>query len=187
MIPNKVQAVLEALRKAGYEAYVAGGAARDLHYGRVPKDWDIVLIGPSADIDLVDRLASKAFGSVPNERHTNDDYMGESMDGLLEFVLQYSEAGLAIDILQYGDEPETIEDQLRMFDCNLSYFWIDTTGEVRYLPDAHTISRDVAEETVEFAFGTVRAKERRDHLMAKFPGIVFPDDEELYKQVKGLV
>lgn len=187
MIPNKVHAVLDMLRKVGYEAYVAGGAARDLHYGRVPKDWDIVLIGPSADIDLVDLLVAKAFGSVPNERHTNDDYMGESMDGRLEFVLQYAEAGLAIDILQYSDEPKTIEDQLRMFDCNLSYFWVDTTGEVRYLPDAHTISAHVKGEVVVFDIGTVRAKERRDHLASKFPGFTFPDDDLLYKQVKGLV
>lgn len=185
MIPSKVQDVLAVLRKAGYEAYVAGGAARDLHYGRTPADWDIVLIGAVADVDAVHSKVYPLFSDFhcASSRHVNDDYLGEGGDERLEFVLQYSMPGVAIDILQYLEGPESIEDQLRMFDCNLSFFWIEDTGEVRYLPDAHTISKAVCGDTVVFTAGERYTIPRRDQLKIKFPELRFPTDAELYQQL----
>lgn len=40
-IPQQVQAVLEKLEKAGFEAYLVGGCLRDLLRGVQPQDWDI--------------------------------------------------------------------------------------------------------------------------------------------------
>jgi len=40
-IPNYVIEILQNLEKAGYEAYIVGGCARDLLMGRKPNDWDI--------------------------------------------------------------------------------------------------------------------------------------------------
>ena len=39
--PDSVQAVLNALHKAGHEAYIVGGCVRDCLLGNVPKDWDV--------------------------------------------------------------------------------------------------------------------------------------------------
>ena len=33
--------VVETLRRAGFQALLAGGCVRDLALGRVPKDWDV--------------------------------------------------------------------------------------------------------------------------------------------------
>lgn len=35
------QRVVETLRRAGFQALLAGGCVRDLVLGRVPKDWDV--------------------------------------------------------------------------------------------------------------------------------------------------
>jgi tRNA nucleotidyltransferase (CCA-adding enzyme) len=40
-IPEKVSFVTQALKKAGYEAYLVGGCVRDIFMGKEPKDWDI--------------------------------------------------------------------------------------------------------------------------------------------------
>lgn len=40
-IPRQVSETLEALRSAGFEAYVVGGCVRDMLLGRPPKDWDV--------------------------------------------------------------------------------------------------------------------------------------------------
>lgn len=39
--PDYVQAVLNALHKAGHQAYIVGGCVRDCLLGNTPKDWDV--------------------------------------------------------------------------------------------------------------------------------------------------
>lgn len=40
-IPKHTQQILTALNNAGFEAYIVGGAVRDLLLGRIPSDFDI--------------------------------------------------------------------------------------------------------------------------------------------------
>ncbi len=40
-IPGPVREVVEALRRAGFQAFLVGGCVRDLLLGKVPKDWDV--------------------------------------------------------------------------------------------------------------------------------------------------
>ena len=41
VLPRSAASVLQALRAAGYEAYVVGGCVRDSLLGRRPGDWDV--------------------------------------------------------------------------------------------------------------------------------------------------
>ena len=41
MIPNKIKEIMGKLEKAGHEAYLIGGAVRDIKLGIEPKDYDI--------------------------------------------------------------------------------------------------------------------------------------------------
>ena len=41
MIPQDVKNIIQTLNKAGYEAYVVGGAVRDFALHQNPHDWDI--------------------------------------------------------------------------------------------------------------------------------------------------
>lgn len=59
MIPNdEVVIICNTLEKAGYSAYLVGGAVRDLCIGRTPKDWDIAT---SAKPEQIKALFSKTI------------------------------------------------------------------------------------------------------------------------------
>ena len=40
-IPAEIINIVEIIEKAGFQAYLVGGCARDIFLGRTPKDWDI--------------------------------------------------------------------------------------------------------------------------------------------------
>ena len=40
-IPIEITNIVETMKKAGFQAYLVGGCARDIFLGRTPKDWDI--------------------------------------------------------------------------------------------------------------------------------------------------
>ncbi|MEW6770066.1 MAG: CCA tRNA nucleotidyltransferase [Bacillota bacterium] len=42
VVPESVAQVIKTLQASGYEAYLVGGAVRDLLLGLAPKDWDVV-------------------------------------------------------------------------------------------------------------------------------------------------
>jgi tRNA nucleotidyltransferase (CCA-adding enzyme) len=49
-LPPIVKAIVGRLKDAGFEAYVAGGAVRDLVMDRTPADWDVATSAPSKDV-----------------------------------------------------------------------------------------------------------------------------------------
>ena len=52
-IPENIKFILNKLREAGFEAYVAGGCVRDSLLGRTPKDWDITTAATPEEIKEV--------------------------------------------------------------------------------------------------------------------------------------
>lgn len=56
-MPTSIE-IIKKLRRAGYEAYWAGGCVRDILLGIKPKDFDIVT---SADPDKIEKLLSKTL------------------------------------------------------------------------------------------------------------------------------
>ena len=52
-IPTFVQSVISRLHRAGHEAYVVGGAVRDLYMGRPATDWDVTTSASSGQIASV--------------------------------------------------------------------------------------------------------------------------------------
>ena len=61
-IPNYVKKIIVALTNAGFEAYVVGGAVRDLLLGKEPKDFDIATNARPDEIKLV--AQQNGFGIV---------------------------------------------------------------------------------------------------------------------------
>ena len=49
-VPQKGQAIIDAIRRAGFEAYVVGGCVRDCILGREPEDWDITTSATPAQV-----------------------------------------------------------------------------------------------------------------------------------------
>lgn len=52
-VPEDVVAICQALRKAGFEAHVVGGAVRDLLLGRAAKDFDVTTSAEPADVKRI--------------------------------------------------------------------------------------------------------------------------------------
>ncbi len=65
-IPQYVTEALFALRSAGFEAFVVGGAVRDLVIGRLPQDYDLTTNATPEQIQVVfeDTLYNNDFGTV---------------------------------------------------------------------------------------------------------------------------
>jgi tRNA nucleotidyltransferase/poly(A) polymerase len=71
-IPQSVSCVLQALNDAGYDAYIVGGAVRDMLLGRKVKDYDITTAARPEEViaiaslkgwQVVDKLGQN-FGVV---------------------------------------------------------------------------------------------------------------------------
>ena len=60
-IPNQTKTILEIIENAGFEAYIVGGAVRDILIGRTPSDWDITTNAIPDDIE-------KIFGQIKGYR-----------------------------------------------------------------------------------------------------------------------
>ena len=65
LFPSYVITVLELFRKHGFEAYVVGGAVRDLLCGKHPHDYDIVT---SARPEETRRLCKEPLKLLPTAR-----------------------------------------------------------------------------------------------------------------------
>ena len=63
-IPSFVQEILLRLRNGGHEAYIVGGAVRDLFLNRPLRDWDVTT---SASVyEMADLFKDLRFVSVAN-------------------------------------------------------------------------------------------------------------------------
>src|SRR3972149_10441994 len=66
VIPKEVREIIEALNRAGFEAYAVGGCVRDFILGREPNDWDITTNAPPEQIQKVfpSSVYENQFGTV---------------------------------------------------------------------------------------------------------------------------
>lgn len=52
-IPNQTKTLLGIIENSGFEAYIVGGAVRDIIIGRIPHDWDIMTDALPCDIERI--------------------------------------------------------------------------------------------------------------------------------------
>ncbi len=74
-VPEEVRGVTEALRTAGFEAYLVGGCVRDALIGRTPKDWDVTTNATPEEIQALfpDSYYTNDFGTVGVLRETENE------------------------------------------------------------------------------------------------------------------
>lgn len=65
-VPPEIGAVAQALRSAGFEAYLVGGCVRDLILGLEPKDWDVTTNAAPEQIQAIfpDSFYENEYGTV---------------------------------------------------------------------------------------------------------------------------
>lgn len=73
-IPKPVVHILEALKQAGFEAFVVGGSVRDMLLGKYPKDWDIATNATPEKIQKLfpQSVYENSFGTVGVKTNSND-------------------------------------------------------------------------------------------------------------------
>mgnify|MGYP006301576199 FL=1 len=57
-----VESILARLQENGFEAYIVGGAVRDLFFGRTPKDYDIATSATPQDIKRIFGKRARVIG-----------------------------------------------------------------------------------------------------------------------------
>ena len=139
LFPSYVITVLELFRKHGFEAYVVGGAVRDLLCGKHPHDYDIVT---SARPEETRRLCKGAGLSVVEN-------LGENF-GVLVLLVE----GRAVEVAAYRKEVygtdahrpsgvaycQTLEEDLARRDFTVNAMAMDLAGN---LTDPYSGQRDL--------------------------------------------
>jgi len=159
------QAVLDVLRDSGYAAVIAGGAARDTHLGRTPKDYDIIVLGNPLMYDV---LASLDY---IHEAHIELFGDGCSMPGVavnLEWVAKVTLHGTVIDVIKQVQYAATPEQAVEGFDCTLNMAWF--SGDRVVLHDRFPHKGDA----VELLPLCDNPKVRVAYLSNKFPEFIWP-------------
>lgn len=125
------------------KACIAGGAARDIHLNRKPKDWDIFVPCKREDVQyLVDKLNAhwgKGVFRKPVHRYDKGDAYAQAhgySGGMREEVLSVLKSTCgSVDIVfvdsRFGKRPQ---DVVAKFDSSLALCWLDGLGHVCGLP-----------------------------------------------------
>lgn len=164
--------VVHALEEAGFTAIVAGGAARDIHHGVAPKDWDIILISECEVQEVYDALFlldedAEPFGDGASMTATDDPRN-------LDFVIKLRYMGADMDVIRQASFPETPEAAVEAFDCSLNMAWVGPSGDV-------VLHKDYPEPggLVKMLPLCDYPASRARYLSAKFPEYQWPTFETL--------
>lgn len=145
--------VLSALGRCAlpHQFAIAGGYARDLFFGVMPKDIDVIVVGHADMAALV--VAMKEHGYALD---ASDDASGEA--STWKEVLQFSCPGkLDVDVLvSYEND---ILSAVDTFDCNLNQF-ILRNGEPSYLGGGNAVLRFTGRQVSEDRRAYIEQKAR---------------------------
>ena len=75
VIPTEITKIVETIEKAGFQAYLVGGCARDIFLGRTPKDWDITTNATPVQIQSLfpKTVYENIYGTVAVINETTED------------------------------------------------------------------------------------------------------------------
>lgn len=166
---------LQGVRLHSPTATIAGGCARDLFHGRVPKDFDIVVPLGTNLFTLKNHIRAVAEeGSyrafVFGER--GPDGVGYSEDDRVIMCIKATFDGVAFDVLLYNVNGHALE-ALEHFDANLNQFFLDDTGTPYYGGNRHHHPKN----GLKWVRDDANAK-RKEYIQAKHQAL-YP---ELYKE-----
>ncbi|MBI4359362.1 MAG: HD domain-containing protein [Candidatus Nealsonbacteria bacterium] len=79
LIPKEVKSIINKLEKAGFEAYVVGGCARDFLQDREPNDWDVTTSAVPEQIQKIfpDNFYENRFLTVTVQTQSKDPKLKE--------------------------------------------------------------------------------------------------------------
>jgi tRNA nucleotidyltransferase (CCA-adding enzyme) len=163
-IPPHVVEVCRKLRDAGFEAWLVGGAVRDLHAGRQAKDFDVAT---SAHPPEVTRVFGRKRTVPTGEKHGTVTVLADRPDGTREHVevTTYRGEGAYSD----GRRPDSVEfvpslvEDLKRRDFTMNAIAYDPIGD--RVEDPFEGRRDLAAGIIR-AVGVALDRFREDGLRA---------------------
>ena len=129
LFPSYVITVLELFQKHGFEAYVVGGAVRDLLCGKHPHDYDIVT---SARPEETRRLCKGAGLSVVENRGENFGVLVLLVEGRAVEVAAYRKETYGTDAHRPNGVAycQTLEEDLARRDFTVNAMAMDLAGNL---------------------------------------------------------
>jgi tRNA nucleotidyltransferase (CCA-adding enzyme) len=147
-IPQEITAIIETLEKAGFQAYLVGGCARDLFLGRTPKDWDITT---NAKPEAIQALFTKtvyenAFGTVAVINEATEDPTLKNVEVTpYRLESQYSDRRHP-DSVKFSDK---IEDDLERRDFTVNAIALSlSNGAIKDIIDLYGGFADIKDRTI---------------------------------------
>lgn len=168
-----VKALQDELREHGINTVLAGGAVRDIIHGSIPKDYDLIVLGPG-DIQVAsDASLLLARSVIPF--HYSASFVQGALPGKLDWVLKAYIADIEVDIIRHNREYSSAKDAVEGFDCTLNMAWYDSTSDVvvrhpRYPEYGGRVF------LTEYCDDPER---RTKYLSAKYPEYQWPSHEEI--------
>ncbi len=149
VIPEQIVSIVETLEKAGFEAYLVGGCARDLFLGRNPKDWDITT---NAHPDDIQRLFPKTvyenvYGTVAVINEDTDDPTLKNVE-VTPYRLEsgYSDRRHP-DTVKFSN---SIEDDLKRRDFTINAIAVSlSAGAIKDMVDLYGGFSDIKDKTIK--------------------------------------
>jgi tRNA nucleotidyltransferase (CCA-adding enzyme) len=169
-IPEPVCEIGEALKDAGFEAYIVGGCVRDLLLGREPKDWDIAT---DATPEQVQKLFSTFAGAMADKPAT----VYENDFGTVGIKTRPTEQGQSFGRAGSEDPKLTIV-EVTTFRNEGKYTDKRHPDEVRF---AKTIEEDLSRRDLTVNAMAMELAPSTSHLV---PRIIDPYDGEVDLQKK---
>ena len=159
IIPSYVSEILKLLESSGYDAFVAGGAVRDIVLGKNPHDYDIATSAKPSETVEVFKAAGIDFFDNAARHGTVTAVMPE---GNLE-ITTFREDGSYTDLRRPDDVvfKNTIEEDVRRRDFTINAMYMDSAGRV-YDPEggqddcAKSLIRTVGDPELHFGEDVLR-------------------------------
>ena len=140
-IPEGIKTILEALINCGFQAYVVGGAVRDIIQGKKPKDYDITTNASTESIaSLFDSIGGFEVSTINAKSYQIVSVNGVEIATFRKDIYHNGELETTIPV-------KTLYEDTARRDFTVNSMAIDITGQ---LYDYHGGQADLAEGLIRF-------------------------------------
>jgi tRNA nucleotidyltransferase/poly(A) polymerase len=147
-IPGEIVSIVETLEKAGFEAYLVGGCARDIFLGRKPKDWDVTTNATPEKIQALfpKTVYENVYGTVAVINESTEDVTLKSVEVTpYRLELGYSDRRHP-DQVKFSDK---IEDDLKRRDFTINAVALSLSkGAIKDIVDLFGGFADIKDKTI---------------------------------------
>jgi len=147
-IPGEITTIVETIEKAGFQAYLVGGCARDIFLGRAPKDWDITTNATPEQIQTLfpKTVYENIYGTIAVINEATEDPTLRNVE-VTPYRLEsgYSDKRHP-DTIKFSDK---LEDDLKRRDFTINAIGLSLSkGAIKDMVDLFSGLSDIKDKTI---------------------------------------